>query len=42
MYIAFQVALAVKNQSANTGDINSSGFIPGSGRSPRGEHDNPF
>ena len=41
MYIACQVALVVKNQPANTGDIKSSGLIPGLGRSPGGGHGNP-
>ena len=41
MYIASQVALVVKNQPANTGDIKSSGFIPGLGRFPGGGHGNP-
>ena len=37
---AFQVALVVKNPTAYTGDIRSSGLIPWSGRSPGGGHDN--
>ena len=41
MYIASQVALVVKKQPANIGDIKSSGFIPGLGRSPGGGHGNP-
>jgi len=36
---ASQVALVVKNPSANTGDV---GFIPKSGRSPGGGHSNPL
>ena len=32
----------VKNLSANTGDIKDVGSIPGSGRSPGGEHGNPL
>ena len=38
---ASQVVLVVKN-SASTGDIRDMGSIPGSGRSPGGEHGNPF
>ena len=37
-----QVVLVVKNLAANAGDIRDSGLIPGSGRSPRGEHGNPL
>ena len=37
-----QVALVVKNTSANTGDIKDVGSIPGLGRSPRGAHGNPL
>ena len=33
---AFQVALVVKNPSANTGDIKDTGLIPELGRSPGG------
>ena len=32
----------VKNSSTNAGDIRDAGSIPGSGRSPRGGHDNPL
>ena len=32
----------VKNLSANTGDIKDVGSIPGSGRSPGGEHGKPL
>ena len=39
---ASQVALVVKNQPANTGDIREVGSILGSGRSPGGGHSNPF
>ena len=39
-YGASQVALVVKNPSANAGDIRDVGSIPGSGRSPGGGHDN--
>ena len=34
-----QVALVVKNQPANAGDIRDAGSIPGSERCPGGEHD---
>ena len=37
-----QVALVVKNLSANAGDIRDVGLIPGSGRSPGAGHGNPF
>ena len=36
------MALVVKNPPANAGDIRDAGSIPGSGRSPGGEHGNPF
>ena len=39
---ASQVALVVKNLTANTGDIKDAGWIPGSGRSSGGGHDNPL
>ena len=39
---ASQVALVVKNPSANAGDIKDVGSIPGSGRSPGGGHGNPL
>ena len=32
----------VKNKPTNAGDIRNAGLIPGSGRSPRGGHGNPF
>ena len=32
----------VKNTPANAGDIKDADSIPGSGRSPRGEHGNPL
>ena len=32
----------VKNLPANAGDLREGGLIPGSGRSPGGEHDNPL
>ena len=37
---ASQVALVVKNPTANVGDIKHSGSIPGLGRSPGGGHGN--
>ena len=37
-----QVALVVKNPPANAGDVKDAGLIPGSGRSPGGEHGNPL
>ena len=37
---ASQVALVVKYPLANAGDIRDVGLIPGSGRSPGGEHGN--
>ena len=39
---ASQVVLAVKNPPANAGDVREAGLIPGSGRSPGGEHGNPL
>ena len=39
---ASQVALAIKNLSANAGDIRDSGWIPGSGRSPGEGNGNPL
>ena len=36
---AFQMALMLKNQPANAGDVGS---IPGSGRSPGGGNGNPL
>ena len=39
---ASQVALVVKNPTANTGDVRDMGLIPGLGRSPGGGHDNPL
>ena len=42
IYMGFQVALAVKNLPANTGDVGDEGLIPGSGRSPGGGHGNPL
>ena len=37
-----QVILAVKNPLANSRDIRDTGSVPGSGRSPGGEHGNPL
>ena len=37
-----QVALVVKNQPANAGDVRDSGLIPGLGRAPGGGHGNPL
>ena len=34
--------LGVKNPPARAGDVRDPGLIPGSRRSPGGEHDNPF
>ena len=39
---AFQVALVVKNPSANAGDVRDVGSIPGSKRSSGGGDGNPF
>ena len=38
---ASQVALVIKNLSANAGDARDTGLIPGLGRSPRGGSNNP-
>ena len=38
---AFQVGLVIKNPPANAGDVRVVGSIPGSERSPGGEHGNP-
>ena len=37
---AFQVAVVIKNLSANAGEIREAGSIPGSGQSPGGGHGN--
>ena len=37
-----QMALVVKNPPASAGDIRNSSSVPGSGRSPGGEHGNPL
>ena len=39
---ASQVVLVVKSLSANPGDMKDVGSIPWLGRSPGGEHGNPF
>ena len=36
------MALAVKNQFVNAGELRDTGLIPGSGRSHGGEHGNPL
>ena len=36
------LVLVVKNLPANAGDTRDAGSIPGSGRSPGGEHGNPL
>ena len=36
------MALMVKNLPANAGAVRDTGSIPGSGRSPGGEHYNPL
>ena len=42
MYWAFQLALVVKNSPANAGNVRDAGLIPGSGKSPGGQHVNPL
>ena len=37
-----QMALVVKNPPASAGGTRDEGLIPGSGRSPGGEHGNPL
>ena len=39
---ASRVVLAIKNPPAKAGDVRDVGSIPGSGRSPGGEHGNPL
>ena len=39
---ASQVVLVVKNPPPSAGDIRDTGLIPGSGKSPGGEHGNPL
>ena len=41
-YMASQVALVVKNLSANAGDLRDANWIPGLGRSPGVENGNPL
>ena len=41
-HVGFQVALVVKNQPADAGDVRDAGLIPGSGRSLEGGHGNPW
>ena len=41
-YLPSQVALVVKNLSANTGDLRDTGSIPGLGRSPGEGNGNPL
>ena len=41
-YQSPQVALAVKNPTANAGDVRDTCSIPGSGRFPGGGHGNPL
>ena len=36
------MVLVVKILPDNAGAVRDTGFIPGSGRSPGGRHDNPF
>ena len=36
------MALVVKNLPTGTGDLRGVGLIPGSGKSPAGEHGNPL
>ena len=40
--MASQVVLVVKNLLANAGNVRDTGSIPGSGRSPGGEHGSPL
>ena len=42
IFMASQVVPVVKNPPASAGDIRDAGLIPGSGRSPKGGHGNPF
>ena len=39
---ACQVAIVVRNLSDNAGDVRDTGSVSGLGRSPGGEHGNPF
>ena len=42
VFWASQVALMVKNPSANAGDLRDVGSVPGSGRPPGGGNGNPL
>ena len=42
IFRASQVALVVKNLSANAGDVRDVGSISGLGRCPGGGHSNPL
>ena len=42
LFLASQVALVIKNQPANAGDIRDVGSVPGSGRSPGEGDGNPL
>ena len=42
MQLAVEVALVVGNPPANAGNVRNKGSIPGSRRSPEGEHGNTF
>ena len=39
---ASQAALVVKNPPTNAGEVRNAASVPGLGRSPGLEHDNPF
>ena len=40
--VASQVALVLKNPPTNAGDVREASLVSGSGRTPRGWHDNPL
>ena len=40
MHVGFPSSSVVENSSANAGDTEDVGLIPGSGRSPEGGNDN--
>ena len=42
IYTGFSGGSPVKESACNAGNIGDVGLIPGSGRSPRGGHGNPF
>ena len=42
VFILFQVALVVRNSSANSGDAGDVSLIPGPGRFPAGDHGYPL